>query len=84
MTKQNLIDNNLDVTCGEVKPKATRALGLDLIRIIAFLSVISVHFFLHNDFYNLNPNNIFVYVATCFRNLFMICIPLFLMLSGYF
>lgn len=82
MAKQNLIDNNLGVA-GGVKPKATRALGLDLIRIIAFLSVISVHFFLHNDFYNLNPNNVFMYVATCFRNLFMICIPLFLMLSGY-
>ncbi len=57
--------------------------ALDIIRIFAFFCVVGVHFFLNNDFYSITvtgPAMAGMIVVRCFC---MICVPLFLMLSGY-
>ena len=57
--------------------------SLDIIRIVAFFSVVSVHFFLNNGFYTQAVNGKRMYVAVLIRTFFMICVPLFMILSGY-
>lgn len=56
---------------------------IDLIRIFALFSVVSVHFFLNNGFYEqtvVGPRMFIMCVMRCF---FMICVPLFMVLTGY-
>lgn len=60
-----------------------RKTGLDVIRCIALLFVISVHFFLHTGFYDQPVVGWQMTVMVYMRSLFMTCVPLFLMLSGY-
>ena len=60
-----------------------RNINLDLIRTVAVISVISVHFFLNSGFYSLPLLGKTMYISTVFRTLFMICVPLFLLLTGY-
>ena len=55
----------------------------DLIRILALFCVISVHFFLNNGYYTQVVSGGRMYVMTLMRSFFIICVPLFLMLSGY-
>lgn len=55
----------------------------DIIRILAFFLVVSVHFFLNNGFYSSTVIGKRMYVMTLMRSFFIICVPLFLMLSGY-
>ena len=65
------------------KERQERSCNLDLIRIFAFLCVIAVHAFMNCEFYDLSVAGVGMLVATCLRNFFMICVPLFLLLSGY-
>lgn len=60
-----------------------RSPAADLIRILALFLVISVHFFLNNGFYTQIVENKRMYVMTIMRSFFIICVPLFIMLSGY-
>lgn len=60
-----------------------RNINLDLIRVCAIFSVISVHFFLHTGFYEINIHGLQSFILILFRTLFMICVPLFLLLTGY-
>lgn len=60
-----------------------RSVKMDIIRIFALYTVIGVHFFLHSDYYSSNINTLPMYVATIVRSFFMICVPLFIVLSGY-
>ena len=60
-----------------------RSVNMDILRIIAFLFVPSVHFFLHNGFYSQTVDNPRMVIMTLMRNLFLLCIPLFLLLTGY-
>lgn len=60
-----------------------RSVNMDVLRIIAFLFVPSVHFFLHNGFYSQTVDNPRMVIMTLMRNLFLLCIPLFLLLTGY-
>ncbi len=60
-----------------------RNCALDITRIAALFTVISVHFFLNNGFYNQPMLGLRMCVMTVMRTGFMICVPLFLMLSGY-
>ena len=60
-----------------------RNVNIDLIKCIAVFSVISVHFFLNTDFYNRTIINTNMYIAVLFRTLFMICVPLFMITTGY-
>ncbi len=63
--------------------KRERDYTLDIIRIFATFSVISVHFFLNNGFYSENIIGRRMYAMIIMRNFFMICVPLFLLLTGY-
>ena len=60
-----------------------RNINLDIIRCIAVLSVLSVHFFLYNGFYDEVMIGKKMYVASIMRQCFMVCVPLFIMLTGY-
>ena len=55
----------------------------DLIRILAFVFVVSVHFFLNNGFYSQTVAGKRMFIMVLMRSLFMICVPLFITLSGY-
>lgn len=55
----------------------------DLIRILAFFSVVSVHFFLNNGFYSYPIEGRRMYIMMLMRSFFIICVPLFMTLSGY-
>ena len=57
--------------------------ALDITRIVALFSVISVHFFLNNGFYQQPMLGGRMCVMTIMRTGFMVCVPLFLMLTGY-
>lgn len=60
-----------------------RNINADIIRIVALLSVFIVHIFLNNGYYNAPIDNAQMYIATYFRQFGMICVPLFLLLTGY-
>lgn len=57
--------------------------ALDLIRCTALLCVICVHFFANTGFYSLPVSGIDMLVMIIMRSSFMICVPLFLLLTGY-
>lgn len=61
----------------------TRDIGLDITRIVAFISVVSVHFFLNSSFYDTPVLGKRMYAMTIMRTAFMVCVPLFMILSGY-
>lgn len=63
--------------------KISRNYALDIIRIFALFCVVSVHFFLKSGYYGIFVRGYRMYVATLVRSFFMICVPLFLLLSGY-
>ena len=60
-----------------------RTPAADLIRLLAFFSVISVHFFLNNGYYSQPIEGKRMFIMTTMRSFFIICVPLFLTLSGY-
>lgn len=66
-----------------LKSSGSRDIGLDITRIVAFASVPSVHFFLNSGYYNTPVLGGRMYVMTIVRTFFMICVPLFMLLSGY-
>ena len=47
---------------------SNRSLGLDILRILAFMCVIGVHMFSLNHYYQLNPNSVPMYFLTFIRN----------------
>ena len=95
---------NLRRVIMDVKKLERRNSTLDLIRIVAVFSVLSVHFFLHNGFYSekvegfgpiegifqffstQDPSALhgpIMFVMVTMRTLFSICVPMFLILTGY-
>lgn len=61
-----------------------RFIGIDIIKVFAVLFVISVHFFRNTNYYGqpLTPGeNLFT--QTALRWLFIICVPLFITVTGY-
>ncbi len=60
-----------------------RNINLDIIRSIAVFSVLSVHFFLNNGFYTEIIKGKRMFVMFTMRTAFMICVPLFAILTGY-
>ena len=60
-----------------------RSPSLDIIRCFALFFVVSVHFFLNNGYYNETIAGTHMYIMTVMRSFFMICVPLFIVLSGY-
>lgn len=72
--------------------KSNRNYTLDLIRCLAIFCVISVHFFKNSGFYTTtvfdkielsNPDNLILLSGYIARTFFMICVPLFITLTGY-
>lgn len=60
-----------------------RNTGLDVTRILAYITVLSVHFFLNNEFYDTPMQGWRMNIMGAMRTLFMICVPLFMLLTGY-
>ena len=60
-----------------------RSERLDLIRSVAVLSVIAVHFCLNNQYYNRIVEGEVMLLMTYIRTAFMVCVPLFMVLTGY-
>ena len=65
-----------------MEPVNKRNINLDIIRITAFFLVVLVHFFIGIAFYEQNIEGFSLFVLLVVRNTAMICVPLFLMLSG--
>ena len=66
-----------------VKETKERDSSLDVVRIFAVFSVISVHFFLNSGFYSEQITGNAMFGMVFVRSFFMICVPLFLLLTGY-
>lgn len=60
-----------------------RNISVDIIRCLAFFLVVSVHFFLQSGFYSQTVAGERMLVMNIMRALFIICVPLFITLSGY-
>lgn len=60
-----------------------REAGLDLIRVVGVLFVVSIHHFLYNGFYSKIQTGWLMWAADSFRWLFFCCNGLFMMLTGY-
>lgn len=67
----------------ENKTIKTRDTSLDVVRIFAVFSVISVHFFLNSGFYQEQITGNAMFGMVFVRSFFMVCVPLFLLLTGY-
>lgn len=63
--------------------KPTRDIGLDITRILAFCNVVCVHFFLNSGFYSTTMVGKRMYLMAIMRTMFMTCVPLFMLLTGY-
>lgn len=60
-----------------------RNTALDITRIVAAFSVIGVHFFLNSGYYGTPMLGGRMLVLTVLRTGFTVCVPLFIMLTGY-
>ncbi|HYF75210.1 MAG TPA: acyltransferase family protein [Candidatus Nitrosocosmicus sp.] len=60
-----------------------RSFGLDVIRCFAVLFIVCVHFFLNTSFYTVPFEGANMLFQAALRWVFIICVPLFLILSGY-
>ncbi|WP_423799695.1 acyltransferase [Neobacillus sp. SAB-20_R2A] len=60
-----------------------RKIGLDLVRVFATLFVLSVHFFANTYFYSTPVDGKNMYLQVFLRMFFLICVPLFMILTGY-
>ncbi|QBO35072.1 hypothetical protein EQG49_00695 [Periweissella cryptocerci] len=61
----------------------TRNPNLDVIRCLAVLLVIVIHFFLNTKFYDVTINSWQLEIMVGMRTICMICVPLFMCLTGY-
>lgn len=63
--------------------KKSRNYNIDLIRLLALFCVVAVHFFLNSGYYDTIMHGKKMFVMTIFRSLFMVCVPLFITLTGF-
>ncbi len=63
--------------------KNKRIAGLDIIRSIAIFTVIAVHYLFNTNFYNMKLHGGGMIILSGMRHFLMICVPLFLLLTGY-
>ena len=66
-----------------MRVRASRSIALDVVRCFALFSVFGVHFFLNNGFYQQTVAGGRMFVMTVMRSGFMVCVPLFILLTGY-
>ncbi|MEG2511544.1 MAG: acyltransferase family protein [Bacilli bacterium] len=74
MKKQ--VEKNLDIK--------ERETGLDILRGIAVIFVLSVHFLYETKYYSTALAGKSMYLQAMLRNIFMICVPMFMTITGYF
>ena len=67
----------------EMNKDINRDLGIDIIKTLAISFVIGVHFFLNTRYYTTNLDNTNLFFQTYIQQIFLSCIPLFLMATGY-
>ena len=60
-----------------------RDFGADVVRIAALVMLLWLHFYLRNGFYYREIEDGWGFAAVMFRPVFMCCVPLFMMLTGY-
>ena len=57
--------------------------GIDIIKSLAVFFVVGVHFFLHTAYYQTPLAGGNMFLQTAVRDLFLTCVPLFLLCTGY-
>ncbi len=67
----------------DINKLKSRNSAMDIIRIVAVFTVVSVHFFLHNGFYSQTVKGTEMYIMVLMRTFFSVCVPLFIILTGY-
>lgn len=65
------------------RKKPPRDVNLDLIRCVALFLVPSLHSLAYMEFYDIPVTGWLMYIMSSIRTMSMMCIPLFLMLTGY-
>ena len=60
-----------------------RNIQIDIIKVLAVFLVILVHFYLKNGFYDLDYHSKIMKISLVLRNFGMVCVPLFIMTTGY-
>ena len=60
-----------------------RNIQIDIIKTLAVFLVILVHFYLKNGFYDLDYYSKIMKISLLLRNFGMVCVPLFIMTTGY-
>lgn len=63
--------------------KKQHDIGLDIYRIVAFIFVPCVHFFLNAGFYDQPVYGWHMYLMVILRTVFTACVPMFMLLTGY-
>ena len=64
--------------------KKVRITGPDIVRSLAALFVVAVHFFYNCGYYDTPMVSKTMFIMTAARWLFLTCVPLYMMLTGYF
>lgn len=65
------------------KNQYKRDSAMDIVRCVALFCVVAVHFFLNTGFYEEIVTGTRMYIMVLLRTGFMVCVPLFMVLSGY-
>lgn len=60
-----------------------RNYGIDIIRIIAVILVLCFHFFMYTNYYTTPEYGVSMKLQVVMRNFCVICVPLFLIITGY-
>ena len=60
-----------------------RNIQIDIIKTLAVFLVILVHFYLKTGFYDLDYHSKIMKISLLLRNFGMVCVPLFIMTTGY-
>lgn len=63
--------------------ESNRHTGIDIIKSLAILLVICVHFSLNTNYYATPISNINMYIQTIIRYISVICVPLFIISTGF-
>ena len=58
--------------------------GPDIVRVVAAFFMVAVHFFMECGYYATLMNTPVMFILTAERWLFMCCVPLYMMLTGFF
>ena len=62
---------------------SSRMIGPDVVRIAACFSVIAIHFLLNIGFYKVPIEGTNMHIMLLMRMLFSVCVPMFMILTGY-